>query len=279
MLKTRIVTALCLLAVFLISLLWLPSAWFSAFIGIVLLAAAWEWANLSGFQGRYHKLIYCIACVILALCTGYYVGLFSVGPLDQSKMLSLFLTTGVWWALALLWVQGYPSSAVLWGSQWMRALIGLFVLIPSGFALIFIRNQPEGAWLILLVVIIVAAADTGAYFSGKAFGQRKLAKEVSPGKSWEGVFGGLLVCSLLTVVMTLLFNVDSWLTLLFIVIPTALVSVLGDLLESMVKRHRGIKDSGNLLPGHGGVLDRIDGLTAAVPIFALAIILSGWQIP
>jgi phosphatidate cytidylyltransferase len=122
-------------------------------------------------------------------------------------------------------------------------------------------------------VLLVAAADIGAYFAGRRFGRRKLAPTVSPGKSWEGVVGGLAAVSLLAAIFALLRDV-SLVLVLALALPAALASVVGDLLESMLKRFRGIKDSGSILPGHGGVLDRIDGLVAAVPVFTLAIIIA-----
>jgi phosphatidate cytidylyltransferase len=278
MLKQRVVTAICLTLAFLVSLLWLPTIAFSLFVAMFLLVAAWEWANLSSFSRMYQKLIYCICSALFTVSLGEYLGLMFSDVIKQEKVLPIFVVATTWWAVALLWVQGYPSSAVLWGNQWVRAVMGLFVLIPSGLALMFLHQQPHGTWLILMVVAIVASADIGAYFFGRTFGQRKLAQAVSPGKSWEGVLGGLLACSVLALVVAWIVDIQLWLMLLAIVLPTALVSVLGDLLESMVKRHCGVKDSGSILPGHGGVLDRLDGFTAALPIFVLAVIMSGWQL-
>lgn len=279
MLKQRIITAICIFALFLITLLSASPVIFTAFVGLVLMVSAWEWSNLSGFKYYWQRILYALIFLVLLAAASLYLGILSEASIDNHKARSLFLSSGLWWAIALLWVQGYPSSAVLWGSRWVRAIIGLLVLIPGGVSLVFLHGQPQGHWLILLVVLIVATADTGAYFAGKAFGRRKLAKNVSPGKSWEGVWGGLISCILLALLVALVTGWSAWTTLLAIIVPTALVSVLGDLLESMVKRHRGLKDSGYILPGHGGVMDRIDGLTAAAPIFALAIILSGWQLP
>jgi phosphatidate cytidylyltransferase len=278
MLKQRVITAVCLTSIFLVSLLWLPTIVFSLFVAIFLLIAAWEWASLSGFSRTYQKLIYCAVSACAAISLGVYFGLAFDDAIDNTRILPVFIVAGTWWAVALLWVQGYPSSAVLWGHPWVRALMGLFVLLPSGLALMFLHQQPHGTWLILMVAGIVATADIGAYFFGRTFGQRKLAKAVSPGKSWEGVFGGLLACALLALLIAWVIDIQLWLMLLAIILPTALVSVLGDLLESMVKRHCGVKDSGSILPGHGGVLDRLDGFTAALPVFVLAIIISGWQL-
>jgi phosphatidate cytidylyltransferase len=278
MLKQRVITAVCLVAVFLLSLLCLPSIWFFFLMAICLLIAAWEWANLAGLSRLYEKVTYCLISAVLAIALGKYLGLLSSASLNIDRILPVFIGAGVWWAIALLWVQGYPSSAVLWGYSWVRSLMGFLVLVPSALALMFLYKQPHGVWLILMIVAIVTAADIGAYFFGRMFGQRKLARFVSPGKSWEGVLGGLLVSAVLALVIA--WNTDSgmWWMMLVIVLPTALVSVLGDLLESMVKRHCGVKDSGHLLPGHGGLLDRIDGFTAALPVFVLAIILSGWPL-
>ena len=145
-------------------------------------------------------------------------------------------------------------------------------------ALLYLHSLVNGNWLILLVVITVATADTGAYFFGKIFGKHPLAATISPGKSWEGFWGGLFACTLLALLVAWVVDFSQWMQLLAIISFVALASVIGDLVESMVKRHRGVKDSGSILPGHGGVLDRIDGLTAAVPVFALAVMSSNWNI-
>jgi len=131
----------------------------------------------------------------------------------------------------------------------------------------------------LAMVVLVAIADIGAYFSGRRFGRTKLAPRVSPGKSWEGVVGGLCACTVLAVSAHVLLRLEqpSLQAMIAIALAGAAASVVGDLLESMVKRQRGVKDSGTLLPGHGGVLDRIDGITAAGPVVALGLILAGWS--
>ena len=128
-----------------------------------------------------------------------------------------------------------------------------------------------------MIAGVVAAADIGGYFAGRKFGKRKLAPAVSPGKTWEGFSGGLIANLLLGSLIAYLTGSNIGL-LLAIVVPTSLFSVLGDLLESMVKRHAGVKDSGVILPGHGGILDRVDSITAAAPVFALAVLASGWTL-
>ncbi|MGS2717103.1 phosphatidate cytidylyltransferase [Eionea flava] len=278
MLKKRVITAICLVTVFLLDLLLLPAPWFTSLTAIVILVAAWEWAGLSSFERTRHRVIYCFLTLLASLGLLYFTGIsngFSSSEPNFNNVLTVLTVAGVWWSVALLWVQSYPSSSILWGGRWVRSLMGFFVLLPCVIGLLYLHQQAFGIWLILWVAAIVSTADIFAYFSGRAFGRRKLAKEVSPGKSWEGVIGGVLACTLLGLVVAYFADKNVWLTLA-VVIPTAFASVLGDLLESMVKRHRGIKDSGSILPGHGGVLDRIDGLTAAIPVFTLTLVMVGW---
>ncbi len=273
MLKQRVVTAALLAALFLSLLLLSPWYVFSAFVGVVMCLAVWEWAGLAGWTPRSQRLAYLGLSIVLGLLLAWWLV-----REDPGLLRSALVVVCGWWALALLWVQGYPSSALLWGKPVLRSLMGWLVLLPAWVSLVHLRLQPEGAWLILLVVLIVACADIGAYFFGRAFGKRKLAPVVSPGKSWEGVFGGLATALLVALVVNALWGHAQWLTVVVIVVPTALVSVLGDLLESMVKRYCGVKDSGHILPGHGGILDRVDGLAAAVPVYTLAVIVTGLQL-
>ncbi|MNH04774.1 Phosphatidate cytidylyltransferase [compost metagenome] len=174
----------------------------------------------------------------------------------------------------------YPRSSDLWASAACRLLIGLLVLLPAWQGLVLLKHWPLGNWLILSVMVLVWAADIGAYFSGRAFGKRKLAPQVSPGKSWEGVYGGLAVSLLITLGVGISRDWGFGQILLGLLGAALLVmsSVVGDLTESMFKRRSGIKDSSNLLPGHGGVLDRIDSLTAAIPIFAVLLWAAEWGV-
>ncbi|MEN0037102.1 MAG: phosphatidate cytidylyltransferase [Cellvibrio sp.] len=276
MLKQRVITALVLAAIFLTALFGLPAGYFSFFIGAVVLIGAWEWANLSGLPAVWQRLAYSVAVFALLVGAALYLGFEGEASprLNNLAIRDLLIVGCSWWAVALLLVQGYPSSAVLWGHKLLRLLMGLLVLIPTWVALVYVRQQANGAWLVLLLMLIVALADSGGYFAGRRFGKHKLAPAVSPGKTWEGFAGGFLANCLLAVILSQALN-TSLLLMLVLVVPTSLISVLGDLLESMVKRHAGVKDSGSILPGHGGILDRVDGITAGAPVFALALLASG----
>lgn len=276
MLKQRVITALILAAIFLVALFVLPAGYFSFFIGAVVLVGAWEWANLSGFAAPWQRAIYAIVILALLVGASAYLGFEGEASphLNDDAIRDLLLIGCGWWALALLLVQGYPSSSILWGHKGLRLLMGLVVLIPTWVALVYVRQQANGAWLVLMLILVVAIADSGGYFAGRRFGRHKLAPAVSPGKTWEGFAGGFIANGMLALGLSQVLGVGL-LGMLLIVVPTSLVSVLGDLLESMVKRHAGVKDSGSILPGHGGILDRVDGITAGAPVFALALLATG----
>ena len=160
----------------------------------------------------------------------------------------------------------------------MRVLMGYLVLVPAWLAFVALRLNEHGAAYLFILVGLVACADTGAYFTGKAWGKSKLAVDVSPAKSWAGFWGGLACCCVFAVLLWLAFGstANALQTVVAVAIVTGLASVLGDLVESMVKRYQGVKDSGAILPGHGGIMDRLDSLTAAAPVFALCLLLVGW---
>lgn len=275
MLKQRVITAIVLAAVFVAVLFGLDTSAFAVLLGLVVMLAGWEWANLAGFEEQWQRCLYAVFIGVAMLLATAYTGVLDILP-SAANIRNILILACCWWAVALLWVQGYPSSAILWDRKWLKAIMGFLVLVPAWLALVFLHTEYRGEWLVLLVMLVVACADIGAYFSGKAFGRRKLAPNVSPGKSWEGFWGGLACCVLLALLIGLLFGGAAM--TLAIVVPASLVSVLGDLSESMLKRQRGIKDSSQLLPGHGGLLDRVDGVTAAAPVFALALLLTGWSL-
>jgi len=270
MLKQRVITGIVLALSFLAALFVLPAFGFIALMAVVLAYAAWEWGRLAGLTSAAGRGFYMLAVIAVAGALAAYLG-FEQNILLAEKSRFLLLLACTWWAIAMLWVQSYPSSAILWGRRWLCLSMGVFVLLPMWLAFAGLMSLAEGPKLVLAVVLLVALADIGGYFVGRAIGRTKLAPKVSPGKTWEGLLGGQLAIFLVVGMTGWFLGFDAsriglWLGLAMV---TGLASVLGDLVESMVKRHRGVKDSGTILPGHGGVLDRIDGLTAALPVFSL----------
>lgn len=272
MLKTRIITALILAPIAIGGIFFLPPMGFALFTGAIITLGAWEWANMSGLIGQASRVAYA-AAVALVLWLVY-----------QPHSAVLWLAV-VWWIVCLLLVRSYPSGSAGWSPVAVRMLMGLAVLVPAWVGLNVLRTGnfhfggvDNNLLIILYVFCIVWVADIGAYFAGRAFGKAKLAPRVSPGKSWAGVWGGLAAVAVFALVVSQLADAGMEDTVLLVIasLVTGAVSVLGDLLESMLKRFRGIKDSSQLLPGHGGIMDRIDSLTAAIPVFALLISQLGW---
>lgn len=273
MLKTRIITALILAPIAIGGIFFLPPLGFALFTGAIITLGAWEWANMCGIEGQAGRIGYG------ALTAAILYGLLNV-PAVAVLWLAL-----AWWFVCFLLVRRYPSGSGNWGTLPVRALMGLFVLVPAWVGLNHLRTGEfqygdinDNLLLILYVFCVVWVADIGAYFAGRAFGKTKLAPRVSPGKSWAGVWGGLAAVGVFALIISRVASASAEDTLFLVIatLATGLVSVLGDLLESMLKRFRGIKDSSHLLPGHGGIMDRIDSLTAAIPVFALIITQLGW---
>ncbi len=261
MLKQRIITALILLPIALCGFFLLEGTGFALFIGLVVITGAWEWARLAGFTAQSARVAYAALVAVLLFFMHVLPGL---APWVLGAAV-------LWWLLATFLVLTYPRTSEHWASAACKLVIGLLILLPAWQGLILIKQYPLGNWLIMAVMVLVWGADVGAYFSGRAFGKRKLAPHVSPGKSWEGVYGGLLLSLLIAAVVGFVRDWTGAQMLLGLIGAAVVVfiSVVGDLTESMFKRQSGIKDSSNLLPGHGGVLDRIDSLTAAIPVFAV----------
>ena len=272
MFKRRVITAIALVLGLLALLFNLNPLNFSLIFALIVLLAGWEWGNLMGLESKRHKFSY-IALLALTIATAA-LSLDLFGTLNISLGQTLCLIASVLWAVVFLWIQGYPSSAILWSPRPILGLLGLALLTVTWVAIALIIHQPHGPWLLLFAFAVVALADVGGYVAGNLFGKHKLAPLVSPGKTWEGFFGGIfLQCILIASMASFMPEKITTVMLVALVIPVSLYSVLGDLFESMIKRHSDVKDSGNILPGHGGVLDRIDGLIAALPLFALLFLL------
>ncbi len=258
MLKQRVLTAIILIPIFILLVLKLSPQSFCIFTGLLVLWAAFEWSALMEVKTLRRKLIYPILM--------FFMLFFSL----WIKIPNVIYAAVVWWVFASLFVFRFPNLSAAWGrGVVVRGLMGCLVLIPCWLALNFIRNSTDGPYTLLFLFALIWSADIGAYFAGKKWGKTKLAALVSPGKSWQGVFGGLLVSLLVTLLTLLVVDVPyyQWIGIVSVAIATVAFSVMGDLFESMLKRKAGLKDSGQLLPGHGGLLDRIDSLTAAAPIF------------
>jgi len=266
----RIITALVITAAFLLLVLCSSLFWFQLLAGCILLLAAWEWADLSDCGAIPVRVVY---VGIMALCFYLlWLEVFSiVDQLNLAALEQLMLTALCFWALAFLLVTTYPRSVGLWSSRQVRLLMGFLVLLPLWTGLVFLKQQNDSGALVLWLVGLVATADIGAYFAGVRFGKHKLAIRVSPGKSWEGVLGGVIGNVVFASLLAIYLDTSLLETVMLALVMslTGALSVLGDLFESMVKRHRGVKDSSKLLPGHGGILDRIDGWTVTMPVFVL----------
>lgn len=271
MLKQRVITAIVLASLMLAAMFGFSNTHFAIAIGVMLLMGAWEWSNLMSISNPLARLSYVL---VVGVCM--WLG-FELRSLASFTVPIVLLVAVVFWlGYASRWVLSYPND-IVWHQQMMLGPLGLVVLVPAWLGLVDLQGRVEGPWYVLFTITVVASADIGAFFVGRALGKNKLAPAVSPGKSWEGFWGGLasaVVLALITGSMLHLTGIRL-IGCVMLVAATAVVSVLGDLFESMLKRQRGVKDSGWVLPGHGGVLDRLDSLSAAIPLFALGIWLAG----
>ena len=268
MLSSRTVTALALFAALFASVLSLSALELSLLLGAVALFGAWEWSRLSGLHETALRVGYvgCVSAVLLA--TAVLCGLLET-PRWQRIATALAVACALW-APALWCIVRYPGGAWLWSARWCRCAIGVLVLVSTWLALSALRVLPDGEWLLLYLVLLVSCADVGSYFAGRWWGSVKMLPAVSPGKTWLGVLGGTLAAAAFAAAFWSGYEPSLLWGMLAVSVAVSLFSVAGDLLESMLKRHEGVKDSGGVLAGHGGVLDRIDSLTAAGPPFALA---------
>ena len=273
MLIQRLLAAIVLIPLVIILLFFTKLSIFASIMIAVGGIAAWEWSQFLHITNKHSRLMFAFfIAVLLALL--YFMPI----PFElKSKLYNIILSLSIiWWLVALYLVMSYPKTIHYWSNIAVKLFFAFFTLFPFFISVIVLRsidyqsNCYTGAILLLYIFVLVWATDTGAYFAGRTFGKRKLAPKVSPGKTVEGFIGGVSVALLISLIVyySNLFNIKLYVFFIssFFAI---LASVLGDLTESMFKREAGIKDSGNLIPGHGGILDRIDSLTAAVPIFTV----------
>ncbi|MFQ5936224.1 MAG: phosphatidate cytidylyltransferase [Acidiferrobacterales bacterium] len=266
-LRRRALTALVLLPLVVAATTFLPSAWLAVFLGVFVVVAAWEWTILAGLNDIRWQVLYLLVLVgleVLAIWVAWD---------DAEAALVLTTLALLWWVWAFIDLQRHGSKASgLFSSRLGKLVTGGLVLLPVWFAAVYLHHaDPMKPAALLFAFSLVWLADTSAYFAGRQWGKTQLAPAVSPGKTIEGLIGALAAVTLLAYICgTMIWHLHGFKLViwLFVALGTALFSVVGDLVESKLKRLSGAKDSGSWLPGHGGVLDRIDAVTAAVPVFA-----------
>jgi len=273
MLKQRILTAVILIPLVVWGILFQSTQVIALIYAVLILQGSWEWSRLAGTGNLIVRIVY--VAVIAALL--WYL---NKGIGDRDLVLENTWLAVIWWCVAFVWIF-IPTLASQKNNLMvmLKLLVGVLVLTPSWFALANIHSvSTDGPVWLLYGLILIWIADSGAYFAGRTWGKHKLAPVVSPGKSWEGAIGGFVLVAIYAWLATVWWlPVNAPQQYLFIAISIALVpvSILGDLLESLMKRQSGIKDSGSLLPGHGGVMDRIDSMTAVMPIYLWLMIMAG----
>lgn len=270
MLKTRIITATILMAVLLPILFLLPAYYLGAFFLIALIAAAWEWSRLIAPEAKFAAWLYALFCLLI-------IGLL-LGIQMPTWQFSLMMMAVLFWFFIAPFMLAKGMSLSLVKLRVFYSILGLILLPATWFALVVLRDF--GLIFLLTTMTLVWVADIGAYFVGKAMGRHKLAAQISPGKSIEGALGGLVFCYVYALLCTLYLPFEDsifgawairfgWVPMFLMVSVLTAFSIFGDLFESQFKRLAGVKDSSHLLPGHGGVLDRVDALLPVMPIAAL----------
>ena len=260
MLMQRVLTAIPLAALVIWVILFQPTSVFDILLTVITLIAGYEWAGLAGMQSR-----------ALRILTGILVSACAWGLLFLPQLWILFYLTGIslWWLLVTFYLTSARPSAGFAGIAWRKWMLAP-VLVPAAFiAMHYLHTSEQGGWWLMYGLALVWVADIGAYFSGKRFGKKKLLPLISPGKTREGLYGALLATTLYTVVAGYVaqLTLPAIVLLVTLSIGLTIISVSGDLFISLLKREAGLKDTGCILPGHGGILDRIDSVLAAMPVF------------
>jgi|TARA_B110000971_G_scaffold75889_1_gene77946 phosphatidate cytidylyltransferase len=262
MLKNRIFTALAIAFFALVAIFALPLWAFSLFFLMAAGFGVFEWAGFAGLESSRAKFIY----------TGLFVVLAAALYLLKDYFASFIGLVAVLWMFAIGSILLYPRGESLYRNQWFVGALGLVIMLGAWVSLCMLRAHEQGAWWLVWLFVLTTATDVGAYFVGKAFGKNRLASQLSPGKTWEGALGGGVIATLICAATLVFWQSYSLLGALLLTIVLVCISVFGDLFESLLKRTSGVKDSGTILPGHGGVLDRIDSVIAVLPILTWVII-------
>jgi phosphatidate cytidylyltransferase len=261
-LRKRIITAVILGGGFLAIALLLPAIATYILLTLLILAGAWEWSGFLRLSSVGLRALY------VALVAGLLPVIWLVAESAEGREIVLAVAV-VWWVIALVWIAFAPQRV----TSLLAGLAGLLALVPAWLALLRLRSDLGAQWM-LFTFLLVIAADIGAFFAGRRFGRLRLAPAVSPGKTWEGVLGGIAGGAILAICGSVWFGVPAY---AFVPLCLAVVafSIVGDLTESLLKRFAGLKDSGTLFPGHGGVMDRIDSVTGAAPVLLFGLIVMG----
>lgn len=281
MLKQRVITAIILLLALTIVATQLPSFYFAIVISLLILIASWEWTGFIGLSRQSTKITYLLTVAFMLLGLFFLLGVTpNAVEIDEIRVAVILALGLLFWLLSVFVLTGYPQNSRQWNDESKIASMGLFALAPAWTGIVTLKYLLPSGYLVLALVVLIAAVDVGAYFAGKSFGSRKLAPNLSPKKTWEGVWGGMVACLLVSAGLAwCMHNYMIKLSIMqmaFLICLSAVLtffSVVGDLVESMLKRNQNLKDSGALLPGHGGILDRVDGLIAAIPVFVLTMML------
>jgi phosphatidate cytidylyltransferase len=284
MLLQRIITALILVPLVVLTVFQLHPQYFSLLLGLVTLLAAWEWTNLIGINSSFKRSLFLVSLILPMLWVHFWTQFLELTAqvLDWPDVRNysgalewLVIAPVLFWILVMILIRNAPQGVLkLEMKTGYKALIGWLVLFATWMFLSRLRAFYD-AELTLYFLILIWAADITAYFAGKKFGKTQLAPEISPGKTVQGMYGALIAGGVCAIVLSLIYDFPWMVALDFAILSilTVLVSIYGDLFFSVVKRQRGVKDTGSILPGHGGILDRIDSLIAAIPFFYAGIIL------
>jgi phosphatidate cytidylyltransferase len=263
-LRKRIITAVVLAAILVAIVRFLPPLATYVLLTVMVLAGAWEWSAFLRVGGPVRRTLY-VAFLAMMMPVFWVV---TETPEGRETVLAAAM---VWWLIALVWIVFAPQRV----SPLSAAMAGLFSLLPAWLALMRLRSDlPHGAEWMLFTLVLVFAADIGAFFAGRRYGRLRLAPTVSPGKTWEGVLGGIAAGALVGIAGSAWFGVPLY-TFLPLCLAAVAFSIIGDLTESLLKRFAGLKDSGTLFPGHGGVMDRFDSVTGAAPVLLFGLTILG----
>ena len=261
MLRNRVYTALALASAAAITIFWAPVWLFALIFGVACCFAAYEWAALAGWQTPRERLLYVFSLVALML----------LSLTQQTLWLEIVTLSCLVWLGGFVSIIVHPRTSAMYRSRWFVASLGWILLLCAWFSLLTLVQGDNGRLWVFWLFLLTTATDVGAFFLGRAFGQHALAPRISPGKTREGAGGGLVLALVVCVPLLFLSGALDFYASIGLTIVMSIVSIFGDLFESLLKRVSGIKDSGALLPGHGGLLDRIDSIIAVVPFLAWSV--------